>query len=713
MNRPPRSCPDDFRIMRLLIKAIGRPRLLGLALGVGGWAASLSGEEPAEILTEAIQIRSLSHEEALRALPVRIRGTVIFIASKQDVFVQDDTAGTFFQAQDANIRPGDIVEVSGETKGGLYLPGIEMTKFQVLGNGPLPEALPVTYDDLRSGRFHYQRVAVQGVVRACSRDAAGRVTLQIGAGQPRIEVRIEPGESPDLSALVGSEIRAEGLAAGSINPRRQLVQPYVQLRDWGEVAVLNPAIAAADVPRVSAGQLLTFRVTGAADSRVRIEGVVTAFLSDGLVCLRQGETPFAVRLADGSTVGVGDRVEVAGFPEMGFFSATLMDAALLHREPGPAPQPVKLTLADLMSDEPVRDHDHDLVEVEALVTDAYRAPDGLVLAVQDGGKRAEVRAGPMAKEVAVGSLVRIRAICMVESSGGARYSTRVQGVTLHIRAPGDLFVLKAPSPWTARRLAGVLAVLGAFVLLAGLWITILRRQVSQQTTALRESIESEAALEERQRIAREFHDTLEQELAGLRLRLDAAATREIDEKGRGLLAASRNLVGRIQVETRNLILDLRSSAEAAGDLGLALRELVEVHGGQPGVVVLLEPLDVLPTLPAATVHHVRMIAAEGVTNALKHSRATEIRVGVEAKTDVLVVRVTDNGVGFEVDANTVGKSGHFGCVGIRERCRKIGATVRWESQRGRGTVMELSVPWTADSRAYPPGNREPVAEPVV
>jgi signal transduction histidine kinase len=498
------------------------------------------------------------------------------------------------------------------------------------------------------------------------------------------------------------------MAAGSINARRQLVQPYLQLRSWEDLSVLAAAPPETDVPAISGAELLTFRVTGRGDQRVRIGGTVTACFPDGVIFIRDEGAAFAVRFSLPTPVVVGDRVQVIGFPEMERFNPTVLDARLLTREPGPRPEPVELDVESLSAGL----HDNDLIAVTARVTDRYQTSDGIVLTLQKDGRAMQARGPAPLNEVLIGSLVRATGICIVESTVGSRYTTRPDTVSLRVRHPDDIVLLQAPSAWTVRRLAGILAVLAGFVLLAGLWITVLRRQVARQTAALRDRIESEAALEERQRIAREFHDTLEQELAGLSLRLDAAATRTMDDKGRGLVAASRNLVARIQAETRNLILDLRSPAESAGDLKAALQELVDAHGGQPGVTVRLRVDDALPKLSAATVHHLRMIAAEGVTNALKHAAANVIDVHVTCEARRLLVTVSDDGRGFDVEGQTRGMSGHFGCVGVRERSRKIGATVRWLSRPGCGAALEASLP-LEHRHVDHPGSSRSLAERVI
>ncbi len=664
-------------------------RAASVMLMVASAAGAGAQEPPPRVLTKAIDVRSLTSEEALSALPVQVRGTVIFIDSRADVFVQDETAGTFFRTdRPEGVRPGDIIEVTGFSHQGLYLPGIGVSPYRVVGRGPLPEPVSVRYSDLISGRYHYQRVAIEGLVRSEAKLPTGQTVLRLATDSRMVEVKIEPSERPDFGTLIGSRIRATGMAAGSINARRQLVQPYVQLFGWADVAVLAAGLPESEVPAISGAELLTFRVTGGGDQRVRIRGTVTASFPQGLVFVRDGAAAFAVRFSAATGVAVGDQVQVIGFPEMERFSASVLDGRLLARSPGPRPEPVELGIETLLQGL----NDNDLVAVTARVTDRFKTEDGIVLTLQKEGRAMQARGPAPLDELQVGSLVRAIGISVVESSVGARYTTRPDTVSLRIRAPDDIVLLEAPSPWTVRRMAGILGLLVAFVLLAGLWITVLRRQVARQTSALRTSIASEAALNERQRIAREFHDTLEQELAGLSLRLDAAATRDIDEKGRGLLVASRNLVGRIQAETRNLVLDLRSPAESAGDLGAALRELVDAHAGQPGVEVRLKVEGVPPHLPASTVHHLRMMAAEGVTNALKHAAAALIEVHVAVRDGEVVMTVSDDGRGFDVDGQTRGKSGHFGCVGVRERGRKIGASVRWASRPGCGSTLEVTLP---------------------
>ncbi len=652
----------------------------------------------AQVLTTAIEVRSLSFADADRGLPVRLHGIVVFIENNAAFFVQDETSTTFFRTRETELpHVGDEIELQGATRMGLYLPGLDYSTFRILGRKPLPAGIPARYDDLVFSRYHYQRVAVEGIIRSIAPLATNRSLIRLAMGSRVLEAHVEtpPG---DHARLVDHRVRITGLSAGIINKRRQLVQPYLRVVDWNEVEILAPAPAAAEVPPISAEELLAFRVTGHGEQRVRIEGIVTAAFPRDQVFLRQGAMAFGVRFSTTPPLAPGDRVVVVGFPEMDRFSAAVVDAELVSREAGPAPEPEIVASPDQLA----ATHDSNLVSVTAIVRDAFKTDDGIALLLAGKARTLQARLPGDVEPPAIGATVRLTGIAQVElarSTSGFAASTGI--VNLRARSADDLAVLRSPSWWTPRRLAIGLAVLAGVIALAGLWIAVLRGQVQRQTQALRRRIESEAALEERQRIAREFHDTLEQELAGVSLRLDALATRDVDDKGRSLISASRNLVSRIQTETRDLIGDLRDSTEAAGDLAAALANVAARHAADSGANVRLEPVPDVPVLAPAIVHDLRMIARESVTNALNHGRATHVTIALTVEPVRLAMTITDNGCGFDSSTAVQSRRGHFGCAGIRERCRKIGAEVAWQSALQRGTTVTVTLPMPINGDAAP------------
>lgn len=649
-------------------------------------------------LTSTVEIRSLSVEEANRAYPVKLRGVVVFIDTPIALFLQDEGSSVFFRTLQRPLpEVGDEIEIEGYTRMGLFLPGVGESSFRLIGRRELPPGEPVQYDDLYFGRYHYQRVTVTGIVRSVTAADEELSVIRLAEGSRIIEARVGASLDP-TRPLVGHRVRVTGLAAGLINSaRRQLVKPQLRVLGWHEVEILTAGPNVEEVPFVSAEELLAFRVTGLGDQRVRMEGVVTAAFGGDQVFLQQGAHAFEVRFSSAVDVVPGDRLTVAGFPSMERFSASVVDAQLLDRVSGPVLEPLPVvSTADLYGT--IRDpqsgrYDGHMVRLSGTVRAAFRNEEGFTLVVQDNERTIDVRVPPDTMIPPDGSFVRIAGICYVETAvRGSGFASRPGIVSLRSPHANDVEVVRTPPWWTPRRLAVGIAALAGVTILAGLWIAVLRRQVRRQTSALRTRIETTAVHEERQRIAREFHDTLEQELAGVSLRLDALCTRISDEKTQGLASVSRHLISRIQCETRDLISDLRDTAEAAGDLVSVLDAVTARYGTESCPRVRLKAVGTIPRLMPAVVHDLRMIAREAVNNARKHSGAVEITIEVLLEMDVLVMRVVDDGCGFDASTSFERKLGRFGCAGMRERARKLGVAITWKSEPAKGTIVEVKLP---------------------
>lgn len=214
----------------------------------------------------------------------------------------------------------------------------------------------------------------------------------------------------------------------------------------------------------------------------------------------------------------------------------------------------------------------------------------------------------------------------------------------------------------------------------------------------------EERVAERERIAREIHDTFLQSVQALILQVHGAARQlarrvPADEPALAELEKALTRGDKVITEGRDRVLDLRSEAnrkelhQAIADLGI---ELAGIHSTKFDLTVegLARPLD-----PDAE-REAYGIGREALLNAFRHARATSIEV--QLVFDVLELRlsVRDNGVGFDESvAETGGRSGHFGLTGMRERASEIGASfVIWSRQgTGTGTEIDMRIP---ASRAY-------------
>ncbi len=197
---------------------------------------------------------------------------------------------------------------------------------------------------------------------------------------------------------------------------------------------------------------------------------------------------------------------------------------------------------------------------------------------------------------------------------------------------------------------------------------------------------------ERQRMARELHDTLAQGLAGLILQLEAGSAHL--EEGRPVRAQEivRQALARARetlADARRAIGDLRTAAERPDSLEEAVLAEVERFTTATGIPIELE-LDIPDPLPDALADHVSRIVSESLANVARHARAS--RVSVEGATDAEALRLTvcDDGQGFEPAAQ--GGSGHYGLVGMRERARLAGGTMTLDSAPGKGTTLSFVLP---------------------
>ncbi len=194
---------------------------------------------------------------------------------------------------------------------------------------------------------------------------------------------------------------------------------------------------------------------------------------------------------------------------------------------------------------------------------------------------------------------------------------------------------------------------------------------------------------ERQRMARELHDTLAQGVAGLILQLEAAdshLTQGRAERAQSIVQQAMARARATLADARRAIDDLRAAPPAA-DLADALRHEVARFTDATGIPCALDFALTTP-LPEATAEHLLRIVAEGLTNIARHAQAAHAWVNVAESDDGLTIEMGDDGVGFD-PAAAFDQPGHYGLLGMRERARLAGGTLTVESALGVGTRVKI------------------------
>jgi signal transduction histidine kinase len=217
--------------------------------------------------------------------------------------------------------------------------------------------------------------------------------------------------------------------------------------------------------------------------------------------------------------------------------------------------------------------------------------------------------------------------------------------------------------------------------------------IAVTSARMRESERQGAILAERERLARELHDSLAQVLGAVHLRLRALASREDSVAA----ATALELVELADVceegygDARGAILDLHESSRVDRNLLDSLRAYLDKYSRQCGIATSLEasPEDDLALPPRSEIQIIRVVQ-EALTNVRKHSGAEAATVRVTANNGTVTFVVEDDGAGFEVTEELF--EGGFGLHSMRERMEMIGGTLLTDSASGQGTRVVAELP---------------------
>ena len=229
------------------------------------------------------------------------------------------------------------------------------------------------------------------------------------------------------------------------------------------------------------------------------------------------------------------------------------------------------------------------------------------------------------------------------------------------------------------------------------------RRLRQATDRVRAGLE--ARLAERERIARELHDTLLQGFQGLILRFQSIADRlPLEQPVRPLIDQALDRADTVMVEARNRVHLLRGK-NAAGDLAAAIADTAsELLLDRPAEFELVVEGQPRP-LDAAAHDDVLGVAQEAIRNAVRHAHASRITASLVYLPHRFRFALADDGAGIPQSVAAPGqRPGHFALVGLRERAERLGGELQITSRANAGTEVAFSL---VAARAYP--QERPVA----
>jgi len=720
-------------------------------------AGLLAFPAQAELLTNAAQVLSLSAERAEKRIPVSVKGVVTAAEPTWNgkFFLQDETSGVFVGNSTSGGRPepGDVVEVTGITHPGAYAPIITRSKWQKVGTAPLPEPKNVPIEQIMSGVEDGQRVEVVGVVRAVT-PAKTNCDVVIASGGYRLHAFPKTPTDIDPMSLIGAKVRLHGTVAASFNRElRHMVSVVLFVPQHADFIVeeLEP-IDAFDEPILPLNSIAQYQRDLVPGKRVHVKGVVILQRPGEDIFLKDETGGLHIRTRQTEPFAVGEMVEAAGFPDFDHFLPVLEDAVVRSTGEKLAPAEAKqVTVAKIQDGL----HHADLITLSAKLFDrsfrqARAGTNGIpqtrtVLMLEQDGLFFTAEAETPQKETALAeipihSTIEVTGVCFTESE-----DKKLKSLQVLLPSADSFRLIEKPSWLTPARLLLGLGILLVIAIAAVIWTVmvskrnaVLRdliraREVAQaelqeahdlleervkertvqlkfQITARKESeLQFKAVLSERTRLAQELHDTLEQTLTGIALQLDTASkiSQARPETASRHLGLARELVAQGQVDVRRSVWDLRSRSLEQFDLPGALinsgRQLTD------GTDIHLEVTAkgrVRP-LPDTIEENLLRIAQEAMTNVIKHSQATTAEIEIDYGPKNVVLRIKDNGRGFDQRQSTGPNEGHFGLLGITERAKRLGAECTVQSEPGAGTLVTIRVSLEADLQSNGHQNGEP------
>lgn len=636
--------------------------------------------------------------------PVLIEGVVTGTMPTGAFRLHDGELGLYVSKSEAGqkLTPGDRVRVTGTLREGGFSPWILPHTLTPLGRGVFPEPRQASYSTLASGTADNQWLEIEGVVRSVEvSESRDFVILDLGMSGGNLRVLVNYSAHPEFFTLVDAEVRMRGVAAVNVNKHGHVVEPTFRVPSFTEITVTRPAPPDAFAqPRVPIAGMMRPTPGRWQRHRVRINGVVTRRISDTVFFLREGQLGLKVETRQPVALRPGDVLETTGFPAMADGLAVLQYAEVRKTGSLDVPAPARPTIASLLEGS----HNSDLVSLQARLVDWTVSGQKVTLIFEadnqlfNGLLNLATPPGPVLPER--NSLVNVTGISVVSELEDTWFY-QPRSFLLLLADSADLHIVQAPPWWTRERLWRALAITVSVLLAAAGWVWALRRQIERKRAVIAQQARHAAVLEERSRIARDLHDTLEQGLTGLSLQMKAIET-ELDGSPhpvRSRLQQARQMLRQSRALAHNAIRELRSEATAPRHEGLTegLRRVADSWNQSGALRVDVQVAGAARALPPRLENHLLGIGTEAMTNAVKHGRAGTIQVELDFRPAEVALRIRDNGSGFDPRHQLEQSSGCFGLIGMRERAREVGGQIRIVSEPGRGTEIFVAAPCGAGS----------------
>ena len=671
------------------------------------------------VLRTAAELARYADGEPTTPTDFSITGTVIRVSPlgrlRNIIFIKDNTGyARIIDMENPLPKPGDVISASGQIS---FCPIGNASHFtnnviSVIGHvaPPQPTAIPLSGLDPRLHNLHLIDT-VGTVIDVIHDEIDGKyVFLLLKDGPTEYPVAIKKKSDFDSLQYLEARIRVRGMFLCHVLALRTYSGPYI---DPDEISILSPQPSDPfAAPPIQRYPLMTPQELTSLPRRSELGHVLATWNGNRFIMRTPKDKIVIVQMLSGVPPPEnGSDVKVVGYPSTDLFRINLT-RAIVRPEPTPTPceetepesiSPERLTIDnDRPTGNAVRFYHGRTIRYRGIVMEPRGNPAGSSASFQlkTGTALTTVNAGASGLDlgtIPTGAEVEVTGVCVLEGESWTpeRIFPHLKGFMLVLRTGKDLVVVRNPPWWTIGRLLAAIVILLVVLLSVALWNRYLNRLVNHRGLELaREKLKKESAqlkTGERTRLAVELHDSLSQNLEGIACQV--AATQSLMEQNanaaKSCLGTAQQMLDSCRLELKRCLFDLRGHALEEKDLAAAIRTTLAplCDGIDLGIRFDIRRSHFDDT----TLHATLCIIRELVSNAIRHGRATKIRVAGEYHDGTLSFSVSDNGCGFDPAGCAGPSQGHFGLVGVRERAERLDGTVSIESTPGKGTKVSVAL----------------------
>ncbi len=644
-------------------------------------------------LTLVATANGINLEDITSPRPFDFTGTVLIVGKSQFSF-SDESGGTYIFAEAptlGQLRQWDVIRVKGE----MLVADVDKTRrfvaheVSIIRHGSTIPPVNATAQEINAGKFDFKFVRIRGVFSSCVADEAAPGYFWAALRSPTVScllaIDADALKSRAIGELTDAEVEIVGLPM-SIPGFRLSLGKCVRVYTADDISVLKPP-----PPNPLHAQPLSEQSD--TSHRQRISGDVVAVAHDHFFVKTGIGRIIKVIPAAGEHMPRSDEsVEVAGFREYVPYWLCLSEAIVrsLGKAAGTQQEQTQpATIADLFSDASGRKR------VTTYLTGHRITLCGKVasatedeMELSDGENSVYVMLGAVRDKISeipkVGSTMEVTGLCWSEFHNKYEADTfpTFRRFAIYPHDASDISTIASPPWWTPFRLVLLILGLVALLTVSAAWNVALNRKAERRGRELYEERASHAIaekrVEERTRLAVELHDSLSQTLSGVSMQMDVGET-----------DTAKTLLKACQGELRRCLWDLRSRTFEEKDMTEAIERTLEPHAVGARISVRFNvPRE---RLSDSETHTILRIIRELAVNAIRHGKATEIKVTGECHGGLISFSVADNGCGFDPAVAPGPKEGHFGLLGIHERLKEFGGSIDLESAPGKGAKVNVKL----------------------